>query len=200
MGRCVLVLTPLWIVYLAVTFVIPAPASADGAAAATELVLDPHSHWPILAVLTLLTTPLQSAGEEVLFRGWVMQNVGVWIRQPKVALGVSSVLSAVLFSLAHGSLDPWLLLDLMVFAVAMTVMTWRTGGLEAAIVLHSVNNIIGIGLSIAMGRLSSAFIDTNSASTPLQTAVSAIGLAVATAVVWRMADRHRIARVTEPAT
>ncbi len=199
MGRCALVLTPLWIAYLAATFFIPVPSGPD-APASTEFVLDPQPHWPILIALTLLTTPLQSAGEEVFFRGWIMQNVGVWIRQPRIALAVSSVLSAVLFSLAHGSLDPWLLLDLMVFAVAMTLMTWRTGGLEAAIVLHAVNNVIGIGLSIALGQLSSAFIDTDSASTPLQTSVSAVALAVATAVVWRMADRHRIARVTEPAT
>jgi membrane protease YdiL (CAAX protease family) len=82
-------------------------------------------------------------------------------------------------------MDPWLLLDLMSFAVAMTLMTWRTGGLEAAIVLHSVNNVLGIGLSIAFGELGSAFIDTDSASTPLQTTISTLGLAVATAIVWR---------------
>ena len=35
--------------------------------------------------------------------------------------------------------------------------------------------------------------------TPIQAAVSAVGLAIATAVVWRMADRHGIARLTGPA-
>ena len=198
LGRCVVVLTPLWLAYLGLTTFLPLdPGATTGPEA--ELTLSPPSHWPVLLILMLLTTPLQSAGEEVLFRGWIMQNIGVWIRHPGISLAVSAVVSAVLFGLAHGSLDPWLLLDLMVFAVAMTLMTWRTGGLEAAIVLHSVNNLLGIGLAIALGQLSSAFIDTGSTSTPIQAAVSAVGLAIATAVVWRMADRHGIARLTGPA-
>ena len=198
LGRCVVVLTPLWLAYLGLTTFLPlGPGATTGPEA--ELTLSPPSHWPVLLILMLLTTPLQSAGEEVLFRGWIMQNIGVWIRHPGISLAVSAVVSAVLFGLAHGSLDPWLLLDLMVFAVAMTLMTWRTGGLEAAIVLHSVNNLLGIGLAIALGQLSSAFIDTGSTSTPIQAAVSAVGLAIATAVVWRMADRHGIARLTGPA-
>ena len=37
------------------------------------------STWLWLIGLTLLTTPLQAAGEEYLFRGWVMQWVGSFV-------------------------------------------------------------------------------------------------------------------------
>ena len=123
MLRCALVLTPLWIGYLGLTFFLPVGAEPGSPETAMPTTLSPQEHWQVLIALTLVTTPLQSAGEEFLFRGWVMQNLGVWIRRPRIALAVSSVVSAVLFALAHGSMDPWLLLDLMSFAVAMTLMT-----------------------------------------------------------------------------
>src|SRR5699024_10065176 len=41
-------------------------------------------HCPWLIVITVLTTPLQSAAEEIAFRGGLLQGVGAWIGQPVV--------------------------------------------------------------------------------------------------------------------
>lgn len=115
-------------------------------------------HWLWLIVITLLTTPLQAAAEEIAFRGGLLQGVGAWLKRPVVALVVGTVLSTVLFSLAHASLDPWVLLQLGSMAVATCYLTWRTGGLEAAIVLHTVNNVVIILLLTLVGGLEGAYI------------------------------------------
>nr|WP_257909865.1 CPBP family glutamic-type intramembrane protease [Janibacter limosus] len=82
----------------------------------------------------------------------LMQGVGAWIKRPVLALVVSTVLSAATFAPAHTSLDPWVLLDLAGMAAACCYLTRRTGGLEAAIVLHVVNNmVITIGLTLLGG-------------------------------------------------
>ena len=57
----------------------------------------------------ILLTPLQSAGEEYLFRGWIMQNVGSYFARPLVGLVVSLTVSTALFAAAHLSPDPWVL-------------------------------------------------------------------------------------------
>ena len=59
-------------------------------------------------------------------------------------LVVTTVVSAVLFGLAHGSPDPWVLLSIATLAVAACLANWRTGGLEAGIAMHAVNNV-GVG-------------------------------------------------------
>lgn len=93
--------------------------------------------WPLVA-LALLLVPLQAAGEEYLFRGLIQQVVGAWLRAP--LWGV--LVSVPLFVAGHGYNAPGLV-SVAVFALAATWVTWRTGGLEAAIALHAVNNMTG---------------------------------------------------------
>ncbi|MER2134496.1 MAG: CPBP family intramembrane glutamate endopeptidase, partial [Arthrobacter sp.] len=52
-------------------------------------------------------------------------------------------------------------IDVAVFAVAAGWLTWRTGGLEAAIALHVVNNLV----VLALGAVGLA--DPNAADLPL---------------------------------
>ncbi|NNG20441.1 hypothetical protein HJ590_12880 [Naumannella sp. ID2617S] len=47
--------------------------------------VDPHPQWQWLILACLLTTPLQSAGEEYAFRAWPVLNVGGWFRRPLLA-------------------------------------------------------------------------------------------------------------------
>lgn len=158
-------------------------------------------HWPWLVVITLLTTPLQAAGEEVAFRGGLLQGVGAWIRNPVVALVVGTVLSTAFFALAHMSLDPWILLDLGGMAAACCYLTWRTGGLEAAVVLHVVNNlVITIGLTV-LGGLESAYVGTDTTSTVGAAGISVLATAVMTAILLHQARRAGIApqRIGQPA-
>ncbi len=188
LGLCTAALVPLWLASIAVATLL----SGEGFA------LRPEPRWPLLLIIVLLTTPLQSAGEEYLFRGWIMQNVGVWIRQPQIALGVSAVASAVLFALAHGSMDPWIVADLCIFATAAVVLTWRTGGLEAAIAMHAVNNVVGLVWVLGAGGFQDAFIGESTKGSPWQVLQSVVVQGIAVAILLGLAKRRGIARLTSP--
>jgi uncharacterized protein len=192
-ARCLLVTVPLW-----ATYIVVATLATTGPEAFTDTAGRP-STWVALLVLTVLTTPLQAAGEEYLFRGWLMQQVGAYVRNTYAALATAIVLSSVVFALAHTSLDPWILIDLGSFATAAVLLTWRTGGLEAAVALHVVNNVIVLVLSILTTGLQDAFITPETTSDQLTTGISVVALTVTTAVLWWLAGRLGIARRTSGA-
>ncbi|MFI7494737.1 lysostaphin resistance A-like protein [Kocuria sp. M4R2S49] len=92
--------------------------------------------WWLIAMIVLVV-PLQCAAEEFVFRGYLLQTVGRWLRRPVFAI----LLPVPLFTFGH-LYDTWGLLAVAVMAVVAGYLTWRTGGLEAAIALHVVNNVI----------------------------------------------------------
>ncbi|MEW2288735.1 CPBP family glutamic-type intramembrane protease [Streptomyces sp. NPDC047841] len=105
--------------------------------------------WPAFGralVMLVLLVPVQAAAEEYVFRGWLTQTAGAFLRSPWAAL----LPQAVLFAAAHGWGTPWGFADLVVFGVAAGWLTWRTGGLEASIALHTVNNLLAFGVSAAV--------------------------------------------------
>ena len=191
-GWCLAVIVPLWLAYIGIATLID---GGDLGGTAQR-----PSTWVVLLVLTLLTTPLQAAGEEYLFRGWLMQQIGAWVKNTYAALAIAVVLSSVVFALAHTSLDPWILIDLGSFAAAMVLLTWRTGGLEAAVALHIVNNVIVLILSILTTGLQDAFITTDTTSDPVTTVISFVSLSITTAAIWWLAGKRGIARRTVGAT
>jgi membrane protease YdiL (CAAX protease family) len=99
--------------------------------------------WVSFTVLLLLV-PLQSAAEEYVFRGYLMQAIGRWLRHPAFAI----LLPVPLFVLGH-LYDPLGQVSVGVFAIAAGWLTWRTGGLEAAIGIHVVNNLMAFMLALA---------------------------------------------------
>ncbi len=96
------------------------------------------------AVLILVFTPIQAAAEEFAFRGLITQMFGSWLRPAWLVI----VLSAIPFAAAHtqylgngGSLT-WATADVAFFALVAGFVTWRTGGIEASIALHAINNTV----------------------------------------------------------
>jgi len=187
MLTCLLVILPVWVLYVGFDLLVHPSTGAR------------PSFWVALLVIALLTTPLQAAGEEYLFRGWIMQNVGAWFAHPVVGLVVATVLSAALFSLAHGSLDIWILATIGSFAVTACLATWRTGGLEAAIVLHVVNNLLSFFITILSGGWENAFIGADTEGTVVQFALGALVNGVALALIWWQAGRHGLPYLSRPA-
>jgi membrane protease YdiL (CAAX protease family) len=92
--------------------------------------------WGFLVVI-LLTSPLQAAAEEIFFRGYLMQALGSLVAQPWFGVVVSSVV----FALLHGTQNLPLFVDRLAFGLLAAVLVWRTGGLEAGIAAHVVNNV-----------------------------------------------------------
>ncbi len=122
-------LAPIWLVMLALGL------------ASSWRDLTPGPDTLVLAIGVLLTQPFQAAGEEYLFRGLFARGVGSFFRNSRVALAVAAIIPSLGFMLAHSAGDPWLNLFYLLFGLAAAWMTWRTGGLEAAIALHVVNNL-----------------------------------------------------------
>jgi uncharacterized protein len=103
----------------------------------------------LAALVVLLTTPLQAAGEEYLFRGYLLMAVGSMFRNRWVAI----VATATLFALAHGAQNFPLFFDRFMFGLIAGWLVVRTGGLEAAIALHILNNFLAFGIALAFGDL-----------------------------------------------
>ena len=106
-----------------------------------------------VVAVVLLTTPMQAAAEEYVFRGWLNQAVGSLFDRPGVAVAAGAVVSSTVFALAHGGQGGWLFADRWLFGLAAALLTWRTGGLEAAIALHAVVNVVAWGQAVALGTV-----------------------------------------------
>lgn len=105
-----------------------------------------------LALVVLLTTPFQAAGEEYVFRGYLLQAVGSLSGSKWVALLVTSTL----FALGHGVQNFPLFFDRFMFGLIAGWLVIRTGGLEAGIAMHILNNFLAFGYSLLFADISSS--------------------------------------------
>jgi membrane protease YdiL (CAAX protease family) len=126
----------------------------------------------ICAVVIVLLTPLQAAAEEYVFRGLLAQTVGAWFRYVPFAV----VLPSIAFASLH-AYDWWGLADVFVFGIAASLVVWRTGGLEAGIAMHAVNNV-AIFLLLASGSLGTTVNETTAGS-PVS-----LGISIVTMAIW----------------
>lgn len=212
-GMWVMRLRPAWIVssvvgrlrwrwmlrcglYAVVMIVVSIGASIGvGLLAGDELTPDwtPLSRlWLPLLVIVLLV-PFQAAAEEYAFRGVMVQALGSWLPRRWWARVVIALVTTGLFVSGH-MYELWGLLDVGIFGLAALWLVLRTGGLEASIALHVVNNVVVFGL-MASGvwgtTVQSA--DGGSLIGVLISAVTTIGYCIAVELTAR---RWRIARTS----
>lgn len=121
-----------------------------------SIVTNPHerfapiSHAWVYIVIILVTSPLQAAGEEYLFRGYLLQAFGSIVSTPWFGVIVSSLV----FALFHGTQNLPLFIDRFAFGVLAALLVWKTGGIEAGIGAHVINNVYAFGLGTLTGTLS----------------------------------------------
>ncbi|HET8896257.1 MAG TPA: CPBP family intramembrane glutamic endopeptidase [Protaetiibacter sp.] len=132
--------------------------------------------FALLAVLIIVLVPLQSAAEEYVFRGLIMQTIGAWVRSPWVGI----IVSTVVFTVGHTQYEIWGLLSVGVMGLGFAIVVWRTGGLEAGIAFHVVNNVVAL-LLLASGALGTTVMSSegSDALAPVVQAVFTAGF-----VVW----------------
>lgn len=191
LGRWLAVAGGVVVVFFAAGFLVPADAEETTAP-------DTPTLLALLAVI-LLTTPLQSAAEEVGFRGYLSQALASWFARPAAGTLVAGAVTAALFALAHGAQDFWLFTDRLAFGAVASWLAWRTGGLEAPIALHVVNNLVALVVGAVTGGLESAL---TASSVPWQFAVLDVTMMLGFAVVvHRLAGRWQVAvrRAPRPA-
>lgn len=95
-------------------------------------------------LFVVLLVPIQATAEEVVFRGLFMQVIGSWLKNPWFAI----VIPTIAFTLLH-IYDVWGLAAVALMGGFAAWLTWRTGGLEAAIAIHIVNNLFAFGFMTA---------------------------------------------------
>lgn len=99
--------------------------------------LGEFSFVPITLLIIVILCPFQCAAEEYIFRGFMFQTFASWI--PIVVIPL--IIQTLLFTMLHGY-NLLGLLNVAVVGVCTAWLTVKTGGLEASISLHSVNNVI----------------------------------------------------------
>lgn len=170
---------------------------AIGVAAGEEIgqfTTDPTTYLVSL-VIVLLLVPFQAATEEYLYRGVLLQGIGAWLRWAPFAI----VISAVLFALSH-AYDGWGLLQVGLMGVGFAIVAVRTGGLEAGIAFHTVNNVGSFALS-GTGAFGPTGMTTETGGP-----VAVVGQLV-TVVIWvvlievfaRRRNVERLSRIAVPA-
>lgn len=143
-------------------------------------------------VVVVMTTPLQAAGEEYVFRGLLLQGLGALRWPPWLCCGASGLL----FAVAHLQFDPHLFIDRLLLGVAFAFLAVRTGGLESGIAIHAIKNIAVLVPTGLLGTVDDA-LDPQSVSW-LPLIVDAVLLALVVPTVLAVARRS--ASVIDPAT
>ncbi|WP_179019396.1 CPBP family intramembrane glutamic endopeptidase [Winogradskyella forsetii] len=101
--------------------------------------------FAVLFVISIILFPFQIGLEEYLFRGYLMQNVGVLVKNKWFPL----ILTSVLFGIAHsanpevGAIGFWQMMTFYVgTGLLLGIMTLMDEGLELALGFHLGNNLI----------------------------------------------------------
>lgn len=126
------------------------PASDDSTALGDGL-NDFTSTTRDFLLIVLLLTPLQAAGEEYVFRGYLTQAFGGLFGRAWAAV----LLPAFLFAVAHGGQSAPVFIDRFAFGIVAGIAVLLTGGLEAGIAMHALNNWLAFGMALAYGDMAS---------------------------------------------
>jgi uncharacterized protein len=115
-----------------------------------SITFDASKFWIALPII-LVMTPIQTATEELVFRGYVIQSFGLKIKNGMIL----SLISGLLFTLPHltnpeiyasnkiGVLSTiCTILNYFVVGVVLAMITIKTNSLEVAMGAHAVNNLI----------------------------------------------------------
>ncbi len=143
-----------------------------------------HLGWWLLAIV--LTAPLQAAGEEFLFRGYLLQISGMISRSPWLAVAIS----ATIFAAMHGTQNIPLFVDRMGFGLIAGALVVTTGGLEAAVAAHVINNVFAFGYAAAAGGVAQA--RALQVSTWQTTGWNLLAYALTAVVCWWIGRRMRV--------
>ncbi|MGB1387456.1 MAG: lysostaphin resistance A-like protein [Paracoccaceae bacterium] len=103
----------------------------------------PFSRWLVLLPFGLVAVFIQSASEEILFRGYIQQQLAARFSHPAIWMALPALLFAFGHYVPADAGDNALLLAIWsgLFGVLMADLTARAGSLGPAIILHTFNNV-----------------------------------------------------------
>lgn len=145
-------------------------------------------------VLVVLLIPIQSLAEELVFRAFLPQVVFGAGRVSAVAYGVVSLVGAALFASLHSASSPVLLGVYLLLGLVFSALVWVTGGIEAAAVMHAVNNVVFVTAGLLQGKDLTA----TQGETRLDTAfVAQVVVLLVIAAVIVLVTRRETGRLTD---
>lgn len=156
----------------------------------------PVDTYLLSMLIVVVLVPVQAATEEYLYRGVALQSIGSWLRWAPLPI----LASALMFGFSH-AYDAWGIVQVTVMGIGFAIATIRTGGLEAAIALHAVNNI-GVFAITGTGMFGeTGMTEETGGPVAVVAQVVTVGLWLL-AVEWfaRRNGVERISRIARPAT
>ncbi|APX34591.1 hypothetical protein BH708_02715 [Brachybacterium sp. P6-10-X1] len=142
-----------------------------------------------LLAMVLLTTPLQAAAEEVVFRGVVTASYASWIRAVRPAVIVGIIGSSTLFTVLHTSADPWMILNYLGLGVSCALMALLGRGLEAPIAFHVMNNVFAMGIGALFAGGGGIGQERGAGSAGPYLLLFLLAEAIAVLIVWQTENR-----------
>lgn len=102
--------------------------------------------WMALLPLSLIALLIQCSAEEILFRGYLQQQLAARFGSPLIWMGVPSVLFGLAHYMPNEAGDNAILIVIWsgVFGLLMADLTARAGSLGPAVAVHMANNIPAI--------------------------------------------------------
>jgi membrane protease YdiL (CAAX protease family) len=177
---------------IVVSLVIPEQAGDDMSGSLNDFTTTTRDYL----LIVILLTPLQAAGEEYVFRGYLTQAIGGFFASPRLSAVLAVGVPSLLFALAHGAQDAPIFFDRLAFGVVAGVLVILTGGLEAGIAMHVLNNWLAFGIALAFGDMDSALNPSGGSwwSIPVTLTQSLVYLGLAVYVARRIGVRTRTDR------
>ncbi|MDO5683547.1 MAG: CPBP family intramembrane metalloprotease [Propionibacteriaceae bacterium] len=156
----------------------------------SPLVWQPQQGFWVFFLVIILTAPLQAAAEEFLFRGYLLQALGSIVANPWFGV----LASALVFALFHGTQNIALFLSRFAFGVVMGILVLRTGGIEAAVAAHVVNNLFAFTLAGLTSTISASrtITEVGWAQAFAEVFNYAVIAVLALVVAWRMKVRTTV--------
>jgi uncharacterized protein len=112
-----------------------------------------------LLAVVVFTTPIQSAGEEIMFRGAVLPAAASWFRGVRPAFITGLVVSSLSFAVVHAASDRWLMGYYVFLSACTATMGLITRGLEAAMAFHAANNVVATTVNALLAGGGSLVVD-----------------------------------------
>lgn len=120
----------------------------------------------ILVLISFIFIPFQTSFEELLFRGYIMQGLGIWFKNAAIPLVVTSVV----FGLLHGfnpefdKLGPMVMIYYIGTGFLFGITTLMDDGTELSLGMHAANNIVAavfVTMNWTVFQTEALFIDTS---------------------------------------
>ncbi|MBK5925255.1 CPBP family intramembrane metalloprotease [Rhodovulum sulfidophilum] len=175
----------------ALKVLVPAYALLFGLAFATmplEANLDPGT-WARMLPLALLLILIQTGSEELLFRGYLQQQLAARFAWRAVWMGLPALIfTALHYNPAAGMNNAIGLVGILAFALAAADLTERSGSLGTAMGWHFVNNVSSLLFTSVKGTITglalfvTPFDVTDTATAPWAMALDLIAILL----LWRL--------------